>query len=154
MAKSKLRIQDEPALRQELETLILSISQAMLVEWSIDVARRNLKEVQLSELETKTIDSAFKTALAKTKGEVRAYDVRVAGFAVHQVGSRRFGAGRFRPRSGEDFHLEGMRTSRRRGAYARTCPGHGRLCDQGDQPETSGRPGSGRDGAQTANRIP
>ncbi len=85
MAKSKLRIQDEPALRQELETLILSSSQALLVEWSIDVARRNLKEVQLSELETKTIDAAFKTALAKTKGEVRAYDVRVAGFAVHQL---------------------------------------------------------------------
>lgn len=85
MAKSKLRIQDEPALRQELEALILSSSQALLVEWSIDVARRNLKEVQLSELETKTIDSAFKTALAKTKGEVRAYDVRVAGFAVHQL---------------------------------------------------------------------
>jgi hypothetical protein len=85
MAKSKLRIQDEPALRQELETLILSSSQALLVEWSIETARRNLKEVQLSELETKTIDSAFQVALAKMKGEGRAYDVRVAGFAVHQL---------------------------------------------------------------------
>jgi len=85
MAKSKLRIQDEPALRQELETLILSSSQALLVEWSIDVARRNLKVVELSELETKTIDAAFKTAIAKTKGEKKAYDVRVAGFAVHQL---------------------------------------------------------------------
>ncbi|HBZ40903.1 MAG: hypothetical protein A2Y20_06590 [Firmicutes bacterium GWF2_51_9] len=85
MAKSKLRIQDEPALRQELETLILSSSQALLVEWSIETARRNLKEAQLSELETKTIDSAFQVALAKMKGEGRAYDVRVAGFAVHQL---------------------------------------------------------------------
>ncbi len=85
MAKSKLRIQDEPALRQELETLILASSQALLVEWSIDVAKRSLKKATLSELEIKTIDAAFQTALAKTKGEKKAYDVRVAGFAVHQL---------------------------------------------------------------------
>lgn len=85
MAKSKLRIQDDPALRQELETLIVSSSQSLLVNWSIEVAKRMLKEVHVSEVELKTIDSAFKTAVAKMKGEGRAYDVRIAGFAVHQL---------------------------------------------------------------------
>jgi len=85
MAKSKLRIQDDPTLRQELETLIVSSSQSTLVDWSIDMAKRMLKEVQVSEDELKTIDSAFKTAIAKMKGEGRAYDVRIAGFAVHQL---------------------------------------------------------------------
>jgi hypothetical protein len=83
--KPKIKIQDCPQLRQQLEQLSEQTSQLILAQWSLKLAAHILERIGFDYQNNAVIQRAFAANQAWQQGNARVHDVRQAGFQVHRL---------------------------------------------------------------------
>lgn len=84
-SRVKIRIQDVPECRRELDELVDHCTQNTLISWAMKVAQRVLPYATEEVGECCEVMEAFVILRQRQRGLVRAHDVRQAGFAVHAL---------------------------------------------------------------------
>jgi hypothetical protein len=81
----KIKIDDNSALRDELDALYEEKSQVQLAQWALKLAKHILVMFDYDVESNEIIQNGFSVNEAWQKNEARMYDVRQAGFRVHQL---------------------------------------------------------------------
>jgi hypothetical protein len=82
--KTKIRIDDCPGMRKELEILYEQATQVVLAQWALELAKHVLLLAGFDCSGCSEVKNGFAANEAWQHGEARVYDVRQAGFAVHR----------------------------------------------------------------------
>jgi hypothetical protein len=85
VSKSKIKIADNTALRNEIEKNTDLISQIDLAKWAISVAKHVLPYLEKEFPNNEKIENGFKINELWQIGQANVYQVRQAGFKVHEV---------------------------------------------------------------------
>ena len=86
MTKVKIKINDIPELRSSLDTIYEWKTQIQLAQWSLNLAEHILTVVGYDyEAADPVIKNGFATNRQWQAGMARMFDVRQAGFKVHQL---------------------------------------------------------------------
>ena len=83
--RTKIRIDDCPGMRKELETLYEQATQVVLAQWALELAKHVLLLADFDWSGCSEVKDGFAANEAWQRGEARVYDVRQAGFAVHRL---------------------------------------------------------------------
>ena|SRR5699024_3050696 len=83
--KVKIKINDNPELRSQLDVIYENKSQVEMAQWAIRLAKHILEFVNYDYDNCKVIQEGFTTNEKWQIGEVRMHDVRQAGFKVHKI---------------------------------------------------------------------
>jgi len=83
--RTKIRIDDCPGMRKELETLYEQATQVVLARWALELAKHVLLLAGFDWSGCSEVKNGFAANEAWQRGEARVYDVRRAGFAVHRL---------------------------------------------------------------------
>jgi len=83
--KVKIEINDMPELRAALDAIYEEKTQLQLAQWAVKLAEHTLTLVGYDYEADPVIQSAFHTNRQWQIGAVRMFDVRQAGFKVHQL---------------------------------------------------------------------
>jgi hypothetical protein len=81
----KIKIDDKSSLREELDAICEEKTQAQLAQWALQLAKHILVLFDYNIASDEIIQNGFSVNEAWQKGEARMYDVRQAGFKVHQL---------------------------------------------------------------------
>lgn len=84
-SRPKIKIVDDIKLRKEIEKNTDFLSQINLAKWAISVAKHVLPYLEKEFPDNGIIENGFKINGLWQKGEATVYQVRQAGFKVHQV---------------------------------------------------------------------
>ena len=84
MSKVKIKINDVDELRNELDKIYESSSQVDLAKWSISLAK-HIFFTFFVDYKNNVVLNGFKVNEDWQIGEARMYDVRLAGFKVHEL---------------------------------------------------------------------
>ncbi|MEA5078065.1 MAG: hypothetical protein VB013_05800 [Anaerolineaceae bacterium] len=86
MTKVKIKINDIPELRTSLDAIYETKTQIELAQWALNLAQHILTIVGYDyEAATSVIQNGFTTNRQWQSGTARMFDVRQAGFKVHQL---------------------------------------------------------------------
>lgn len=85
MSKVKIKINDVDELRNELDKIYESSSQVDLAKWSISLAKHIFFTIKVDYKNNNVVLNGFKVNEDWQIGEARMYDVRLAGFKVHEL---------------------------------------------------------------------
>jgi hypothetical protein len=85
MTKVKIKINDIPELRAKLDALYEEKAQIQLAQWSLILAEHILELVGYDYSANPVIQNGFNRNKQWQTGAARMYDVRQAGFQVHQL---------------------------------------------------------------------
>lgn len=86
MTKVKIKINDIPELRTSLDVIYEGKTQIQLAQWSLNLAEHILTVVGYDyEAADSVIQYGFATNRQWQAGKARMFDVRQAGFKVHQL---------------------------------------------------------------------
>ena len=83
--KAKIKIIDMPELRAALDAIYEEKTQLQLAQWSVKLAEHILTLVGYNYEADPVIQSGFDTNRQWQTGAARMFDVRQAGFKVHQL---------------------------------------------------------------------
>jgi len=83
--KVKIKINDIPELRVELDAIYEEKTQFQLAQWSLKLAEHILTLVGYNYKDDPVIQNGFAINRQWQAGAVRMFDVRQAGFKVHQL---------------------------------------------------------------------
>jgi hypothetical protein len=83
--KVKIRIKDDTQLRAKIDAVYDETDQIILARWSLAMAKHILKLVEISYKNNPIIMDGFETNELWQNGKARMYDVRQAGFKIHQL---------------------------------------------------------------------
>ena len=85
MSKVKIKINDVDELRNELDKIYESSSQVDLAKQSISLAKHIFYTIKVDYKNNNVVLNGFKVNENWQIGEARMYDVRLAGFKVHEL---------------------------------------------------------------------
>ncbi len=85
MAKSKIKINDNIEIRNEIEKLTENISQMNLLIWSIFCAESVLKYFETKLNNNNVIKEGFEIIELWKNGKVTVYQIRQMGFKIHKT---------------------------------------------------------------------
>lgn len=83
--KVKIKINDIPELRVVLDEIYEKKTQLQLAQWAVKLAKHILALVEYNYENDPVIKNGFDTNRQWQIGEARMFDVRQAGFKVHQL---------------------------------------------------------------------
>lgn len=83
--KVKIKINDIPELRAVLDALYQGKTQIQLAQWSLNMAEHILELVGYDYVADPVVQNGFTTNKKWQAGAARMYDVRQAGFKIHQL---------------------------------------------------------------------
>ncbi len=83
--RTKIRIDDCPGMRKELETLYGQATQVVLARWGLELAKHVLLLAGFDWSGCSEVKNGFAANEAWQRSEAQVYDVRQAGFAVHRL---------------------------------------------------------------------
>ncbi|MCX6085946.1 MAG: hypothetical protein NTX94_05880 [Caldiserica bacterium] len=83
--RTKIRIDDCPEMRKELETLYEQATQVVLARWALELAKHVFLLAGFDWSGCSEVKDGFAMSEEWQRGEARVYDVRQAGFAVHRL---------------------------------------------------------------------
>jgi len=83
--KVKIKINDIPELRATLDAICEEKTQLQLAQWAVKLAEHTLTLVGYNYVADPVIQSGLDTNRQWQTGAVRMFDVRQAGFKVHQL---------------------------------------------------------------------
>ena len=84
--KVKIRIKDDTQLRAKIDAVYDETDQIILARWSLAMAKHILKLVEISyKKQPDHYGDGFGTNELWQNGKARMYDVRQAGFKIHQL---------------------------------------------------------------------
>jgi hypothetical protein len=81
----KIRIIDNAILRAELDSLFETASKLQVAQWSLDLATHILHISMPEYLDNDIIKNGFNVNKLWQEDKARMYDVRQAGFKIHQL---------------------------------------------------------------------
>jgi len=82
---AKIKIKDNSDLRAEIDELVDSLNQVNLAKWAIICAKHVLQYSETEFPANEAVANGFKINKLWQKGEATVYQVRQAGFKVHEV---------------------------------------------------------------------
>ncbi len=82
---TKITIDDNRKLREELDSLYEQATQKQVARWSLELATHMLHEYAPQYLENQIICNGFSTHKKWQKDEVKVHNVRQAGFQIHRL---------------------------------------------------------------------
>jgi hypothetical protein len=85
LTKVKIKINDIPELRATLDAIYQGKTQIQLAQWSLNLAEHVLALVEYDFEADQVIQNGFATNRQWQIGAARMFDVRQAGFKVHQL---------------------------------------------------------------------
>lgn len=83
--RPKVKIHDDPGLRETLDALYHTAAQPTLAKWAIHLAKHIMQIAAFPTPDHPVIQDGFRTNEAWQTGQARMHDVRQAGFAVHAL---------------------------------------------------------------------
>ncbi len=81
----KIKIDDLPLLRAELDALYAQKTQIQLAQWALKLAEHTLAAVGYDTKAEPVLEAGFAVNRQWQKGAARMFDVRQAGFRVHRL---------------------------------------------------------------------
>lgn len=81
----KIKIDDLPLLRAELDTLYAQKAQIQLAQWALQLAEHTLAAVGYDTKAEPVLEAGFAVNRQWQKGAARMFDVRQAGLRVHRL---------------------------------------------------------------------
>jgi hypothetical protein len=83
--KPKIKIVDDPTIREEIDDLYEITNQIILAKWSLSIAKHILLLVGMDYHTVDVIADGFQTNEMWQSGNARMHDVRQSGFKVHRL---------------------------------------------------------------------
>ena len=83
--KVKIKIKDNSQLRKEIDELYENMDQISLAKWSLAIAKRILKTVDIDYETIDEIVEGFRINELWQVKEARMHDVRQVGFKIHKI---------------------------------------------------------------------
>ncbi|MBQ4251435.1 MAG: hypothetical protein II704_00145 [Erysipelotrichaceae bacterium] len=85
MTKTKIRIQDDPALRERLDEEYEKSSQARMCRYALKLSEHILELAQYPQRDQAVIREAYEVLEQRLSGQVSMQGVRQAAFRIHQL---------------------------------------------------------------------
>jgi len=83
--KAKIKIVDNSSLRTEIDEIYEQTNQINLAKWAIKCAKHVLPFTESEKIDMMPIDNGLKINELWEQGKVSVYEVRQAGFKIHEV---------------------------------------------------------------------
>lgn len=82
---AKIKITDDKETRHKIDQLVDTCNQITLCKWGLLIAKRMLVFVEEEFFDCEVIQEGFHIQEQRQLGLVRMYDVRQAGFKIHEI---------------------------------------------------------------------
>lgn len=81
----KIKIEDDSALRQKIDTIYESTEQIELAKWAIKCAKHILPLSTIENMEMREVENGIKVNELWQIGKATVHEVRQAGFKIHAI---------------------------------------------------------------------